>query len=137
MIQIVAGEIGEGKTKKLIKMANTAVKKAKGHIVYIDRSNRYMYDLNHDIRFISTNNFDLNVYKEFFGFGCGIISEDHDIEQIYFDGLLKLSNLKLDNISTVINKLDTLSNMYNINFITTVTCETKTLPESLKQFLVA
>ena len=52
MVQILAGGKGEGKTKKLIDMANIAMKDAKGHIVYIDDDSRHVYDLQHDIRFV-------------------------------------------------------------------------------------
>ena len=38
MVQIIAGRKGKGKTKYLLDMANTAVKEAKGSIVYLDKS---------------------------------------------------------------------------------------------------
>ena len=86
MIQILAGEKGEGKTKRLIEMANDAGKSSKGHVVFIDDDNRHMYDLHYNIRFVKTN-FVMNDQKIFFGFICGILSQDNDIEQIYIDGL--------------------------------------------------
>ena len=137
MIRIVAGVTGEGKTKRLIDMANTAVKQTKGHIVFIDNSKRYMYDLNHDIRFISTKEFPLYGCQEFYGFVCGIMSEDHDIEEIYFDGLLKLANVDLDQMQDIITKLRIVSDQYNVRFVISVTCTTKTLPDELKEYLVA
>lgn len=50
MIQILAGEKGEGKTKRLLEMANEAGKNSKGHVVFIDDDNRHMYDLHYNIR---------------------------------------------------------------------------------------
>ena len=38
MVQIIAGRKGKGKTKYLLDMANTAVKEAKGSIVYLIRA---------------------------------------------------------------------------------------------------
>ena len=43
MVQIIAGKKGKGKTKYLLDMANTAVKEAKGSIVYLDKSAKHMY----------------------------------------------------------------------------------------------
>lgn len=45
MVQILAGEKGEGKTKKLIAMANEAGKSANGSVVFVDDDNSRMYDL--------------------------------------------------------------------------------------------
>ena len=50
MIKIVAGLKGSGKTKKIISDANNTVKTAKGNVVFIEKSNQLMYDLDRDIR---------------------------------------------------------------------------------------
>ena len=42
MVQIIAGAKGKGKTKYLLDMANTAVKEAKGSVVYLDKSSKHM-----------------------------------------------------------------------------------------------
>ena len=44
MVQIIAGAKGKGKTKYLLDMANTAVKEAKGSVVYLDKSSKHMYE---------------------------------------------------------------------------------------------
>ena len=51
MIQIIAGEKGVGKTKRLIEMANEAGKTSNGHVVFIDDDNRHMYDLHYNNKF--------------------------------------------------------------------------------------
>ena len=45
MVQIIAGAKGKGKTKYLLDMANTAVKEAKGSVVYLDKSSKHMNTL--------------------------------------------------------------------------------------------
>ncbi len=87
MIQILVGEKGEGKTKRLIDMSNEAGKLSDGHIVFIDDDNRHMYDLHYNIRFVDTTGFVIEDQRIFFGFICGILSQDGDIEKIYIDGL--------------------------------------------------
>ncbi|PKM55272.1 MAG: twitching motility protein PilT, partial [Firmicutes bacterium HGW-Firmicutes-3] len=89
MIRLVAGDTGEGKTKALIDMANNALKTTKGHIVYIDLDSSHIYDLRHEIRYINISDYPIADYKEFFGFMCGILSEDSDITEVYADGLLR------------------------------------------------
>ncbi|GMQ56131.1 hypothetical protein AN1V17_05230 [Vallitalea sediminicola] len=139
MIRLVAGDTGEGKTKDLIKMANDAIKAVKGHIVYLDGDSSHIYDLHHNIRYINVSEFPINDYKEFFGFMCGILSEDSDIEQIYVDGLLRMANLPIENNNTkeLISKLKTVSDSCKVRFIISVNCDTTGLPVALKEYLVA
>ena len=43
-------------------MANTAVKEAKGSIVYLDKSSKHMYELNNKIRLINVAEFSVKMY---------------------------------------------------------------------------
>ena len=57
MVQILAGEKGVGKTKRLIAMANEASKEANGCVVFVDDDNSRMYDLHYSVRFVDTPKF--------------------------------------------------------------------------------
>jgi len=70
MIQILAGEKGQGKTKRLIEMANEASKTIDGNVVFIDDDSRHMYDLHYGIRFVETSKFKICDYEVFIGFIC-------------------------------------------------------------------
>ena len=72
MVQFIAGGKGEGKTKRLIDLANTCVKTTDGHLVYIDDDNRHIYDLNHAIRFVGTSTYPLYNYRDFISFIYGV-----------------------------------------------------------------
>lgn len=133
----MAGEKGKGKTKNLIKMANEASKSSKGHVVFIDDDRRHIYDLDHQIRFIEANEFPIDNLNEFFGFICGIISEDFDIDHIFIDGLLKVANIDENMSSVLIDKLNELSEKFNIKFVISLSCKVDILPENLKDYLVA
>lgn len=137
MIQLIAGEKGEGKTKSLIKMANEAVYQTKGHVVYIDDDHRHIYDLDHKIRFIETENFPIENLQEFFGFLCGIVSEDFDIDQIYIDGLLKILHVDVDGALEFLHKLKVIAEKFEIQFIICLSCNIDQIPESLREYLVA
>lgn len=138
MIRLVAGDPGEGKTKNLITMANESVKTTNGHIVYLDADSSHIYSLNHKIRYINTSEFPINDYKEFFGFMCGIISEDNDITEIYVDGLLRLAHLpSISDADELMKKLNKVANNFNVQLIISITCSTDVIPEFLKEYLVA
>ena len=87
MIQILAGEKGQGKTKKLIDMANEASKTVDGNVVFIDDDSRHMYDLHYGIRFVETSKYKICSYEVLIGFIYGILSQNGDIQKVFIDGL--------------------------------------------------
>jgi hypothetical protein len=136
MIQIIAGEKGKGKTKVLIEKANSAVRVAKGSIVYLDKSNKHMYELSNRIRLINVKDYCIENYSEFIGFICGLLSQDHDLEAIYVDSFLKIAYSEGPNISLILEKLEHISNEFNIDFIISVSLNESDLPEPVKNKIV-
>ncbi len=138
MIRVVPGDTGEGKTKQLIKRANEVLKEAKGNIVYIDADNSHMYDLRHEIRYINISEFPIDDYHEFYGFLCGILSEDNDISHIFVDGLLKMAHLEqISNSDELINKLRAITDKFNVQLVASLNCSKKNLPDFLQEFTIA
>ena len=118
-------------------MANRSAKTSHGHVVYLDNDRDHIFDLHHNIRFIETTDFPVSGYKEFYGFICGILSQDHDIDYVYIDGLLKLSRLSLEEAQSFIERLKEISEKYNVKFIIGMNCKEKEIPENLRSFLIA
>ncbi len=138
MIQVISGDTGEGKTKELIEAANAKLKETSGNIVYIDADNTHMYDLKHEIRYINISEFPIDNYHEFYGFMCGILSEDNDIDYIFVDGLLRMAHLnKIDNSDELINKLKIITNKFGVRLIAGINCKQSTLPHFLQEFSMA
>ena len=136
MVQIIAGRKGKGKTKYLLDMANTAVKEAKGSIVYLDKSSKHMYELNNKIRLINVAEFSVSTAEGFIGFICGIISQDHDLEAMYLDRFLKLAGLEGEDITATLAELDQISAKYHVNFVLSVSMDGEELPESAKDMVL-
>ena len=136
MVQIIAGKKGKGKTKYLLDMANTAVKEAKGSIVYLDKSAKHMYELSNKIRLINVAEYPVHNAEGFIGFVCGIISQDHDLEVMYLDSFLKLASLEGEDISATLAELDQLSTKYHVNFVLSVSMDGAELPENAKDMVL-
>jgi len=137
MIRLVAGDTGEGKTKELINKANESLKTTKGHIVYIDLDSSHMYDLRHEIRYVNISDFPINEWHEFFGFMCGILSEDNDISEIYADGLLKQARLEeITDSDPLVSKLKAVSEKFNVRFTFSVNCSECDLPEFMNDYIL-
>ena len=136
MVQIIVGVKGKGKTKRLLEMANEAVKNAKGTVVYLDKSAKHMYELSNKIRLINVNDFDIMSSDGFTGFVSGIISQDHDLETMFLDSFLKLANLEGGDITPVVDTLEKIGEKYNVNFVLSVSMDAADLPENAKKDVV-
>ncbi len=136
MVQIIVGVKGKGKTKRLLEMANEAVKDAKGTVVYLDKSAKHMYELSNKIRLINVNDFDIMSSDGFTGFISGIISQDHDLETMFLDSFLKLANLEGSDITPVIDALEKIGAKYNVKFVLSVSMDAADLPENAKKDVV-
>ena len=136
MVQLIVGKKGKGKTKQLLDKVNSEVKDISGSIVYLDKSTKHMYELNNKVRLIDVSRYMIENADEFLGFVCGIISQDHDLEQMYFDSFLKIAVLEGKDISAVIEKLDKMSDLFQVDFILSVSMDESELPEAVKDKII-
>lgn len=136
MVQLIVGKKGKGKTKCLLDKVNTEVKNVLGSIAFLDKNTKHMYELNNKIRLIVVSDFMISNADEFIGFVSGIISQDHDLQQMYFDSFLNISCLEGQDITETINKLEKLSEKFNIDFVLSLSMDEAEVPESVKSKIV-
>ena len=136
MVQLIVGKKGKGKTKQLLDKVNSEVKDISGSIAYLDKSTKHMYELNNKVRLIDVSRYMIENADEFLGFVCGIISQDHDLEQMYFDSFLKIAVLEDKDISAIIEKLDRMSDFFQVDFILSVSKDESELPEAVKDKII-
>ena len=134
MVQLIVGKKGKGKTKQLLDKVNGAIKAAEGNIVYLDKSSKHMYELNNKIRLIDVSGYPIKNADEFVGFVCGIISQDHDLEQIYLDSFLTTACIK-DNLDYAVEKLDALSEKFGVSFVISASVDKENMPESVQKYV--
>ena len=137
MVHLITGNKGKGKTKWMLNKANASVKDILGSICYLDKSVQHMYELNNRIRLINVNDYMIENGDQFLGFVSGIISQDHDLEQMYFDSFLSVSYLENADIRPAINRLQKLSEMFEVDFFISISVDDHEIPEELKELVIA
>lgn len=137
MVQLIVGEKGKGKTKILLDKVNEASKEVKGNIVFLDKNTDHMYDLKNSIRLVNTSDYAIKTGSEFIGFVSGIIAADHDLEQIYIDGLLRVAAVQGDEIFETLYKLDKISEAFKVVMTISISVAESALPDDLKKKVVA
>ena len=128
MVELIVGKKGKGKTKVLLDKVNGAIKNVNGSIVYLDKSTKHMYELNNKIRLIDVSGYPIINADEFVGFICGIISQDHDLEQIYLDSFLTTAKLEGLDISGTLEQLEEIGEKFGISFMISVSLDKEEIP---------
>lgn len=138
MIQVFCSGRGSGKTKKLIEYANNLIKEksAKGNLVYIDDDSRPMLQLSRDIRFVSTNEYNVNTPETFYGMLCGVLSADYDIEYIFIDGLSNILETTVDGLKWIFEKFESIAEERKINILINENCDDNNdIPHFIKEYV--
>ncbi len=132
MVQLIAGKKGKGKTKHLLDKVNAEVKTASGNITYLDKSTKHMFELNNKVRLINVTDYLITNSDEFIGFICGILSQDHDLQQMYLDSFLKIACLEGKDVTPVIDKLEKIGNVFGVDFFISISLDEDEMPADMK-----
>ena len=132
MVSLIVGQKGKGKTKELLDRVNADVKNVSGNIVYLDKDTAHMYELNNKIRLINVSEFDISNSDQFYGFVAGIISQNHDIQEMFIDSYAKISQQVDKDITENVEKLAALSEKYKVDMVLSVSIERSKFPAGLQ-----
>jgi len=136
MIKVLIGKKGTGKTKTLINSVTDAAANAKGDLVFISSdTKRHMYDIPHKVRMVDTSAFVLKVYDEFYGFICGLLSNNFDISNMYIDSMYKIVEDHETGLEKFFEDISALAEKYSIDFMFTMSMDEADAPEFLKKYL--
>lgn len=135
MIQIITGKKGSGKTKILLGMIDDAVKASNGDIICIEKCMKLTYSINHKVRLVDAERFNISGYDMFYGFAAGVLAGNYDIKEVFVDGILKIGGRNYDELGTLLEKLDILTGD-DISMIFTVSEDSENLPESVLKYLI-
>lgn len=140
MIQVVLGKKGSGKTKRLIDLANEALKSEHGVIVFVDDDKRYMYDLRHEIRFVNAGEFALGEHRSadwFYGLLGGMMAANFDITRIYVDAFARLiNNTDWNELDKLFAQLEQLADQHNVHLVLSVSGDPESLPTFITRYAV-
>ena len=132
MVQLIIGEKGKGKTKELLDKVNKDIQDITGNVVYLDKNTRHMFELNNKIRLIDCSEYLLDSPDAFVGFVSGIISQDHDLQKMYLDSLMKVAKVEADGVESILKKLEVVSEKFKVDFVISVSVTESDLSDEMK-----
>lgn len=136
MIQVFCSKRGSGKTKQLIDLANNGVRTSKGSSVYIDDDQKPILQLRREIRFVSTNEYNVDTPETFYGMLCGLLSSDYDLENMYIDGLSNIVKATVDEMNWLFMMIKSMSEENDINIYINENCDDiNEVPHFIKEYV--
>lgn len=135
MLKVIYGPKGTGKTKIIIDEANGKVASAKGHMIFITNTKRYMYDLHRDIRLIDTEDYDIAGEEALCGFVKGAVAANNDNEYLFIDGAARIAGKELKDMAAFYYMLERLSEENNLTVYVTVSSAKEDLPDFIAKYL--
>ncbi|MBQ7850000.1 MAG: twitching motility protein PilT [Clostridia bacterium] len=136
MIKIIAGNKGSGKTKRLIDMTNETAKTSAGNVVFLDKDNSYMYEIDRAVRFVNVNDYHVKSAEMFLGFLGGMLASNYDISVIFIDAFLKLINIDVTAADWFFASLEQYGQKHDVTFVLSVSADPETLPDFAKGYVI-
>ncbi len=136
MIKIIAGLKGSGKTKKLIDMTNDTAKTSASNVVFLDKDNSYMYEIDRAVRFVNVNDYHVSSAEMFLGFLGGMLASNYDIGTIFVDAFLKLVKIDLADAAWFFESLEQYGQKHDVTFVLSVSADPETMPEAIKGYII-
>ena len=134
MVKFILGRKGSGKTKWLIDNANKDMKEGNGNIAFIDVDDDHIFSLNYNVRLINAMEFNILNVESFYGFLCGIMAMDYDLEKIYIDGIYKVMKLEEKDLEYLYYALEKICKKYEVGFYLNVDFTLDKIPDRIKDY---
>ena len=136
MIQLIVGNKGSGKTKRLIDMANEAINTSNGNVVFIEKGLKLTYDVSHRARLIDSDSYGISGFDAFYGFISGVCAGNYDVTDIFIDSTLKIGGKDLVAFSAFAAKVAALSTQTETRMVFSVSCDVRDLPEGIEAEII-
>lgn len=135
MINVIIGEKGTGKTARLIEAVHIAEQDAAGSVIFINKGKRHVLELSHKVRLVDTDDYSIKSYDEFYGFVCGILSQNYDIAHIFVDSIAKIVNDDMAAFEAFLDKIDIVAKNNNAEITIILSMSPDNATEGIKKYV--
>lgn len=136
MVKFILGAKGTGKTRWLVENANKDMKEGNGNIAFIDVDDNHIFTLDYNVRLINAMEFDILNIESFYGFLCGLVGMDYDLEKIYIDSIYKMMDLDIPTLEKLLIDLTKIGEKFETEFYMNIEYTMDQIPESLREYCI-
>ena len=132
MVKFILGAKGIGKTRWLVENANKDMKEGNGNIAFIDVDDDHIFTLNYNVRLINAMEFNILNVESFYGFLCGVVGMDYDLEKVYVDSIYKVIDFKMADLEKLVKDLTAVGEKFETEFYINLENSIEEIPEELR-----
>jgi len=136
MIKLIVGLKGTGKTKHLIELANRSVETSPGNVVCVEKGNKLIFDIKHQVRLVDTETYSIATADELYGLVCGVLAANFDIKDMYIDSALKICSEDVEAFENFIRRIESIASKLEVNIVVTSSIAVESLSEDLKKYII-
>ena len=136
MVRLIMSGSGEGKTKQLLELMDSAAETSTGCMVCIDPTRNMSFSLRHQTRLVDASEFSINSFDSLRGFICGLYAGNYDISHIFIDDLYKVAGNRDDRaVGEFLNWLDTFSSPLGLKVTLTISADPSMATDTMRKFM--
>lgn len=136
MVRLIMSGSGEGKTKQLLELMNTAADTESGCMVCIEPKRNMSFNLRHQIRLVDASEFSIGSFEALRGFVSGLYAGNYDISHIFIDNLCKIARTTDEQeIGEFLTWLDTFSSPLNIKATITISASPDSATDVMRKYM--
>ena len=136
MVRLIMSGKGEGKTKQLIELMESAAETETGCMVCIEASRSISFSLRHQTRMIDAGEYQLNNFDTLRGFISGLYAGNYDITNVFCDNLAKIvKNPDIHELESFLQWMDGFGEANGIKFTATLSGDPEMATDVMKRYM--
>ena len=136
MVRLIMSGSGEGKTKQLLDLMNTAADTESGCMVCIEPKRNMSFNLRHQIRLVDASEFNIGSFETLRGFVCGLYAGNYDISHVFIDNLCKIAQTTDEQeVGAFLTWLDNFTSPLNIKAIITISASADSATDVMRKYM--
>ena len=136
MVRLIMSESGEGKTKQLLDLMNTAADTETGCMVCIEPKRNMSYNLRHQIRLVDASESAISSFEALRGFISGLYAGNYDISHVFVDNLCKIAQTNNEQeIGDFLSWLDNFTSPLNIKATITISASADSATDVMRKYM--
>ena len=136
MVRLIMSESGEGKTKQLLDLMNTAADTESGCMVCIEPKRNMSFNLRHQIRLVDASEFSIGSFEALRGFVSGLYAGNYDISHVFIDNLCKIAQTTNEQeVGEFLSWLDNFTSPLNIKAIITISASADSATDVMRKYM--
>ena len=136
MVKVIMGVKGTGKTKQLVDLIHKSASEATGVVVCIENGAKMTYDIPYTVRLVDAAAYGSHNFDYLKGLISGLHAGNYDINEVYIDNLLKITNGTLgEACDDLVRWCAAFGEREGVNFTMTVSGDIALASETIKAYL--